>query len=266
VLDVHGDWRTATRLYGSPLRRLLAPLGDRAAAWAVRRADAVRPVGPFTANLVRAAGVEPAGVFPAFIDVDEFTRRPPEPLPDRPQALFVGVAELYKNIDGIAQAWRLAAPRVPNARLRVVSTGSRRDVFERLAIELPEQTTWTPRLPPEDIARALDESSFLLLASRSEGLPRIVVEALARGRPVLGARSGGIPDVVRDGHNGVLVDPNDPKTLADELVRLLSDRPLVERLAAQARPSVEPFLATPEDYARRIRALVESSNSVLRAS
>ena len=44
VVDVHGDWRTATRLYGSPLRRLLSPLGDRVALAALRRADSVRAV------------------------------------------------------------------------------------------------------------------------------------------------------------------------------------------------------------------------------
>ena len=259
VLDVHGDWRTATRLYGSPLRRLVSPLADRVATWAVRRADAVRPVGEFTASLVRRAGVEPAGVFPAFIDVDAFTREPPAPLPERPVALFVGVLELYKNVDGIAEAWRLAAPRVPDARLRLVGIGSRADVVERLVRDLPEQTSWTPVLAPDEVARALDDSWFLLLASRSEGLPRIVVEALARGRPVLGARSGGIPDVVHDGVNGLLVAPDDPRALADAVVRLLSDRALVERLAARARASVEPFVASPEEYARRIRALVEAT-------
>ena len=259
VLDVHGDWRTATRLYGSPLRRLVSPLADRVATWAVRHADAVRPVGEFTAALVRGAGVEPASVFPAFIDVEAFTRRPPVPLPDRPTALFVGVLELYKNLDGIAEAWRLAAPRVPSARLRLVGAGSRTDIVERLVDDLPEQTSWTPVLTPDEVADALDDSWFLLLASRSEGLPRIVVEALARGRPVLGARSGGIPDVVRHGVNGMLVSPDDPHALAEALVGLLSDRALVEALAARARESVEPFVASPEEYARRIRALVDTS-------
>ena len=113
VLDVHGDWRTATRLYGSRARRLASPLADGLAGLAVRRADAVRTVSGFTTGLVRDAGVEPAGVFPAFMDLEPFLERPPEPLPERPAALFVGVLELYKNVDGLAAAWRLAQPRVP---------------------------------------------------------------------------------------------------------------------------------------------------------
>ena len=72
VVEVHGDRRTSTRLYGSPLRRLLSPLGDALAAWVIRRADAVRTVSPFTSGLVRGLGVEPAGAFITFVDLDRF--------------------------------------------------------------------------------------------------------------------------------------------------------------------------------------------------
>ena len=103
----------------------------------------------------------------------------------------------------------------------------------------------------------LDAATVLVLPSRSEGLGRIVVEALCRGRPVVATRVGGITDLVRDGENGLLVPPRDPPALADALVRVLTDRSLAECLAAAARPSVDPWIATPEDYARRTRELVE---------
>jgi len=86
---------------------------------------------------------------------------------------------------------------------------------------------------------------------------RVVVEALLRGRPVVGTRGGGIEDLVRDGENGLLVPPDDPEALAGALVRVLSDRALAERLAVAARPSVEPWVVTPEEYARRLRALLD---------
>jgi glycosyltransferase involved in cell wall biosynthesis len=70
---------------------------------------------------------------------------------------------------------------------------------------------------------------------------------------------GGIRDIVRDGENGVLVPPGDTQALADALVRLLSDPAEAGRLAAAARPSVEPWLATPEEYARRVRSLVDGT-------
>jgi glycosyltransferase involved in cell wall biosynthesis len=250
VLDVHGDWRTFTRLYGSPLRAVLSPAADRLAARAVRSADAVRPVSPYTERLVRELGVEPAATFPAFMDLEPFLG-PTKPLPAEPVALFVGVLERYKNVDGLLEAWRLAGPRVPGAQLRIVGRGTLAPLVEAAGVE------WKPALTAEEVAAALDAASLLVLPSRSEGMGRIVVEALARGRPVLATAVGGIRDLVRDGENGVLVASTDPAPLAGALAATLSDRALLERLAANARPSVEPLLATPEDYAARLRALID---------
>jgi len=255
VLDVHGDWRTATRLYGSPARRLLSPLADRVAAHAVTHADAVRTVSDYTTGLVRELGVEPAAVFPAFMDLEPFLS-PPVPLPDEPSALFVGVLEHYKDIDGLAAAWRLAAPRVPRARLEIVGRGTRGQIVEELVAELPQQTEWTAQLETAEVAAALDEATVLVLPSRSEGMGRVLVEALCRGRGVVATRVGGIRDLITDGENGILVEPQQPAALADALVAVLSDPALAEQLAGAARPSVEPWLATPDEYAERMRELV----------
>jgi glycosyltransferase involved in cell wall biosynthesis len=256
VLDVHADWQTSTRLYGSPLRRTLAPFGDRVARSALRHADGVRTISGYTTGLVRELGVEPAGVFPAFMDLDPFAGQT-APLPERPQGLFVGVLERYKNVDGLADAWRLAAPRVPDATLHLVGRGTLTEVVERLVADVPGQTSWTPALPTADVARALDDAWALVLPSRSEGLGRVVVEAFCRGRAVLGTRVGGIPNLVEDGVNGLLVAPGDTAALADALARLLSDRELAERLGAGAYRSATPWLQTPEEYAERVRTLVE---------
>jgi glycosyltransferase involved in cell wall biosynthesis len=250
VLDVHGDWRTSTRLYGSRARRVLNPVADAVAAWAVRRADAVRTVSDFTTALVRELGVEPSATFPAFMDLEPFLGEP-EPLPDEPAALFVGVLELYKGVDVLAEAWPRVAARVPGAELRIVGKGPRADLVRGLG-------SWVEELPTDAVAAELDRATCLVLPSRREGMGRVVVEALCRGRPVVGTRDGGIQDLVRDGENGLLVPPDDPGALADALVRVLSDRGLAERLAARARPSAEEWLATPEEYAQRLRALVAS--------
>ncbi len=256
VLDIHGDWRTFMRLYGSPLRRALAPAADAVAATAIRHADALRPVSPYTEGLVRELGVEPAATFPAFMDLEPFLA-PVAPLPDEPVALFVGVLERYKNVDGLLEAWRLAQPRVPEAQLRIVGVGRLAPLVEAAEV------AWTPELSAEGVAEALDGASVLVLPSRSEGMGRIIVEALLRGRPVLATAVGGIRDLVRDGENGVLVDSTEPEPLAEALVATLSDPALLARLAAAARPSVEPLLATPEEYAARLRRLIDGLHLTL---
>jgi glycosyltransferase involved in cell wall biosynthesis len=253
ILEVHGDWRTSTRLYGSPARRVLGRAGDAVAAAALRRADAVRTVSPFTAGLVRELGIEPSADFPAYMDLEPFSS-PPSPLPERPVALFVGVLEAYKNVDGLAAAWRLAAPRVPGASLRIVGTGSLTGVAEALVSD--HRVRWDRVLAPDEVAAALDASWVLVLPSRSEGMGRVLVEAFCRGRGVVGTRAGSIPDLVEEGDSGLLVEPGEPAALADALVRVLSERELAERLAAGARAAAGPWLQTPEEYARRIRELV----------
>jgi glycosyltransferase involved in cell wall biosynthesis len=257
VADVHGDPGAATRLYGSPFRKALSPLGDALARRGLRGADGVRTISSYTSGVVRSAGAEPTATFAAFMDLEPYLATAPAALPDSPVALFVGVLERYKAVDVLADAWRLAAPRVPGARLHIVGRGTLGGVPARLVEELPGQTTWTEALATLEVVGALDSATVLVLPSRSEGLGRVVVEAFCRGRGVVASRVGGIPDLVTDGENGLLVPPGDASALADVLVRVLSDRPLAERLGAAGRIEVEPWLATPEEYARQIRGLVE---------
>jgi glycosyltransferase involved in cell wall biosynthesis len=257
IADLHGDWRAPTRLYGSRLRGVLNPVADRTALAALRNAQGIRTVTAYTTDLVRGLGLEPTDEFPAYMDFDSFLEEPPRPLPDRPRALFVGVLERYKNVDGLAAAWRRAAPRAPEAELQLVGAGTLQPLVEQLVRDLPAQTAWTARLTQREISRALDDSTALVLPSRSEGMGRVVVEAFCRGRAVVASRVGGIPDLVEDGRNGLLVHPGDLDALADALVRILTDHGLAERLGTGAAASAAAWTISPEEFASRLRALVE---------
>ena len=253
VLDVHGDWRAPTRLYGSRLRALLAPAADRVALAALRHVDGVRSITPYTTRLLRDAGVEPLAEFPAFMELEAFLERPPLGLPERPRAVFVGVLERSKNIDGLLAAWPAVRAQVADAELQVVGDGALRPLVER---SLGRSVTWTPRLPADGVARALDDAWCLVLPSHSEGMGRVVVEAFCRGRCVVGTRVGGIADLVADGVSGLLVPAGDGSALADALARVLSDRSLAARLGEGARRSADAWGTTPEEFARRLRDLV----------
>ena len=257
ITDVQGDWRTATRLYGSPARALLRPLADGVAAAALRRVDAVRTISPFTTRLVRDLGIEPAGSFPTFVDLEAFTRSDPVPPPAAPVAVFVGVLEPYKNIDGLAAVWPAVVAQLPEVRLHVVGKGSRATVVEELVARQPS-VRWTRELDAAGVAQALDEATLLVLPSRSEGMGRVVIEAFARSRPVVGTRVGGIADLVEDDVTGLLVDPGDARALTDALVALLGDRDRAAQLGRRAREGVEPWLQTPAEFAAKTRALVEA--------
>ena len=253
VAEVHGNWRLATRLYGSPARRLVAPVADALDSLAVRRADAVRALSPYTAALVAEVRGRPAdAAFPTYSDLSAFTR-PRRPLPDRPTALFVGVLERYKGIDTLAAAWPRVAAGVPGARLVVVGRGSRRRLVDELDVE------HTADLAPEEVAARMDDAWALVLPSRHEGLGRVVIESFARGRGVVGGRAGGILDLVHEGEEGLLVEPGDVEGLARALVRVLSDRSFAEQLGDAAARRFADWRSTPEEFAARVRAVVDAA-------
>jgi glycosyltransferase involved in cell wall biosynthesis len=247
-----------TRLGGSRIRILLSPVTDWAARYALRHADALRAVSPFAAGLAeREAGVPPMDSFPAYIDLSAFTERPVAPLPTRPTALFVGMLERSKNVGALVEAWPHVAARVPDARLVIVGRGALADLVERLREDYPEQVDHVAQLPPSGVAARMDESTFLVLPSRSEGLGRVIIESFTRGRPVVATRVGGIPDVVQDGVSGLLVESGDVAGLVEAMVSLLVDGELAERLAGGAAAAARRLEWSPDEYAARVRSLVE---------
>ncbi|MDQ7857906.1 MAG: glycosyltransferase family 4 protein [Armatimonadota bacterium] len=242
VVEVHGDWRTASRLYGSRTRRLLAPLADAVAAFAVRRADRLRAVSASMDALARAAGYRgEIDRFVTFSDFSAFLDPPVRPLPTAPVALFVGVLEAPKAPEVLIDAWCRVANRLPTARLVMVGEGPLRATLEETVrrLGLPGRIKFLGTVPRPRLVDLLDEAWCLVLPSRSEGLPRVILEAMGRGRAVVASRVGGIPELVEDHITGLLVPPEDPIPLAEALVKVLSDRSLAEAMGLAGRARAE---------------------------
>jgi glycosyltransferase involved in cell wall biosynthesis len=257
VVEVAGDWRTATRLYGTGSRARLAPAADRAAAWAVRRADLVRAMSDFTEGLARESGFGGEVLrFSTFTDLELFITPPVVAPPNEPVALYVGALEPTKGVDVLIDAWPAVVRAVPTARLVVVGSGSRESGLRRRATDLDVAASveFLGRRTPDEVARLLDESTLLVLPSRSEGMGNVVREAAARARPAVGSRTGGIPEQVDDGETGLLVAVEDQKALSTALADLLGD---LERAATMGAAARERLLATDpiERYDAEVAAL-----------
>lgn len=263
VVEVHGDWRTFTRSYGSRARRLLSRAVDGLSGYAVRHADATRAVSSFTEQLVESARGAPAtATFTAYSDLAAFTAAGPvAALPATPTVLFVGALERYKNVEGLAAAWRLLAPRLPEARLVLVGSGSQRDVVDRLVAEFPGRVEHHSWLDPPEVARCLDAATLLVLPSWPEGLGRVVIEAFARGRAVVATDGGGIPDLVTNGVEGFLVPPFDDEALAARIEEILRDPDLAARLGTAAHARFAEWDTSPQTLARQFRELVETATA-----
>jgi glycosyltransferase involved in cell wall biosynthesis len=258
IVEVHGDPRTFTRLYGSSARKALSPLADVLSTRSLRRADATRALSSFTSSLVeRARGVPATSCFPTYSDLDAFASPPLVPVPEAPRVVFVGALEPYKNVRGLTAAWRQVAAARPDAQLTIVGSGSQARVVEDLVAQLPAQVVHHPALAPAEVAAAIDQARVLVLPSWPEGLGRVVLEAFARGRGVVATSAGGIPDIVTDGRDGLLVPPGDTAALVGALERVLDDVSLAARLGEAGRQSYRRWHQTPDDFARAYGTLVE---------
>jgi glycosyltransferase involved in cell wall biosynthesis len=133
-----------------------------------------------------------------------------------------------------------ALERVEDARLEIVGDGPERPLLEARAASpaLAGRVSFTGALSREEALARLAGARAAVLASAWENLPHAAVEALAVGTPVVATAVGGVPEVVADGENGLLVPPNDSEALAAALRTVLEDDALRARLAAAAKPSV----------------------------
>jgi glycosyltransferase involved in cell wall biosynthesis len=165
--------------------------------------------------------------------------------------------EAYKNIDGLAAAWRRVAVELPQARLVIIGAGRRRHVVDDLLRDLPGRVEYHARLLPEQVAACLDDATLLVLPSWPEGLGRVIIEAFARGRGVIATGAGGVLDLVEDGVEGLLIPPADTDALVAALVRVFSDRALAARLGAAAHARYADWHSTPEQFAQQLRAVVD---------
>jgi glycosyltransferase involved in cell wall biosynthesis len=101
-----------------------------------------------------------------------------------------------------------------------------------------------------------------VLPSLSEGLGRVLIEAMACGKPVIGTDTGGIPSLIHDGGNGFLIPPNDPDALAEKLIYLLSNEDEAVRMGARGREFVAQTFST-ERYVEGYAKVLDESARLL---
>lgn len=161
-----------------------------------------------------------------------------------PVVVVVANHRVEKGWDILLAAARRVVDRLPEARFQGVGHGTleehHRAEVERLG--LSESVLLLGFR--SDVDRLLVGADVFALGSRQEGLPVAVMEALAKGVPVVAPSVGGLPLAVTDGRSGLLVAPEDPVALADALLQVLTDHELRARLASGAQADAERFDVT----------------------
>jgi len=243
---------------GSLLPFTLARVGERRKA--IRAHAAVRRflVGSrwmrreLEVNGIPADRVEIIPPIPAALE-----RVEPHPPSDAPELLFVGQVIRGKGVDLFLRALaRVIAPW----RATVVGTGNHLDTCKALARDLgiAERVRFAGWVPHDDLEPFHVDAAVMVVPSRwPEPFGMVGIEAMARGRPVIGFAVGGIPDWLTDGVNGLLVPEADTGAMAAAIDRLLADRSLRARLGEGALASVRERYR-PRDYLEQMMRILES--------
>jgi glycosyltransferase involved in cell wall biosynthesis len=174
-------------------------------------------------------------------------------------AVLVGRLTPPKTPTVFVEAAAEIVRRHPHTRFVMVGDGALRERVEALITERGLSAHVSMLGLRRDAAEIVAASDIVVHSSTHEGLPKTVLEGMAAGKPVVATRVGGVPVVIEDGVNGLLVEKNDPQALAAAIGRLLDDPALASRLVENAALRVDEFsLAktfqdTEDLYARLLR-------------
>ncbi len=159
---------------------------------------------------------------------------------DAPVALFVGRLTCDKGIAELVEAFLQLENRIPNLRLLLVGSFEDGDPLpEDIRKHLETHDRVILAGPVNDTAPYYAMADVLVLPSHREGLPTVVLEAHAAGKPVIGAAATGIVDLLVDGETGLLFPVGDVSSLANAIARLIEDKALARKLADAGRDQVK---------------------------
>ena len=182
---------------------------------------------------------------------------------EAPLVALVARLGIGKGHETFVQAAQSVARRFPNARFLVVGRAEDKEdqervIFLKKLVErfgLASQVIFTGYR--RDMPFLMAALTLLVVATEAEPFGRVILEAMASAKPVVGTATGGTPELIREGETGFLVPPMDPEALAEAIVRLLRNPGEAKRMGENGRRRVEAEFSL-EAHAAKIQALYHS--------
>jgi glycosyltransferase involved in cell wall biosynthesis len=253
-IDVVHTHNTGPLLYAGPAARLArVPVllhtrhGQRyyasrretaAFRWTSRLADCVVCVSKDSAELSAQEGVSAAKIRTIWngIDVRRFSYRGPSP---GGPAVMVGRLSPEKDVGNLLEAVAIVVKREPGFRVEIAGNGPCAEQLKQRAVGLGLSAQVRFLGEVQDVPALLAGASMFVLPSLTEGVSLTLLEAMARGLPIVATRVGGNAEVVSDGETGLLVPARSPDQLAAAMLKLRGDPAAAERMARAGRQRVE---------------------------
>ena len=198
----------------------------------LERADQVLCPSNFVRDTMVTYGIPEEKCFINPFGVDTSIFVPRKNIPEIPRFISVGSICLRKGHHYLFRAFEQVKKIIPQAEL--ICVGIYGDDFRQERRRWEGTFTHHPHLSHGELAPLLSQCTAFVFPSLEEGFARVITEAMASGLPIIASYESGATTLVRDGVEGIIVHPRDPREIADALVRVARDRELNQRLGEAA--------------------------------
>lgn len=241
IVEIHGDWQEGPFLSKKrrfeALQRKFVPI---LAKISFRNADKIRGVAQYFID--EAKKIAPSKryfLFPTFTDLEIFFNE--VDINFYNFILFVGRFSPIKGIEILIKAFSEIEKEFPEFKLILVGEGLEGESLESRIknVGLENRIELKGKLSLEETKNIMKNCYCLVLPSLSEGLPRVLIEAQALGKPTIGSNVGGIPELIRDKQNGFLFEVGNAENLKEKLTILLRDKKLAVEMGKKGKEFVK---------------------------
>jgi glycosyltransferase involved in cell wall biosynthesis len=234
VLTLHGNMRLIAKLNGArPFSYLW--LAARLERFVLPRTDGVACITSYTRNAVKDL-VPRTWVLPNAVDKSFFDVQAAPDASAPPAGLCVGAICARKNQNAFIRA---LDPLAREKKFKIIFAGQpAQDAYGGEFHQLIRERPWCEHIGfinREQLKDRLKQASFVVLPTREDNCPMVVLEAMAAGVPVLASNVGGVPDLIEPEKTGLFCEPSRPESFREGIEKLLSDRPWAQQLAKAAR-------------------------------
>jgi glycosyltransferase involved in cell wall biosynthesis len=271
IVENHGDFEVSLFLQRRVrCQNLYRWLMRRTARFALQHADLLRAISDSTRKQLETwSPGKPIVQFPTWTDIEVFLKAGESDGAREPVILYAGVLIPRKGVHHLLRAFAKVAQEFPEVRLELVGRDENPEYAEELRQEvfrlrLNGRVSFVGEVPQVELANQMRRSRVFVLPTYSEGLPRVVFEAMATGVPVIATAVSGIPEIIQNEITGFLVPPGDEEALAERLRWVLKHPQEAKAMGHRAREFARSFFS-PEVYLAGYRRLFEMAEEVLKS-
>ena len=224
IIELHGDWESAPLLYNQARQNILYKyLLKIFNYFSFKNADALRTVSKTLASKIKIN--KPVYVFPTYTEIEPFLDAN-DNLDKKNKIIFIGQLTYLKGVQYLIKSVAELKKQYSDINLTIIGDGDYKKDLQDLIKKknLQDRCFFKGSVDQSEIINEMENSLVLVLPSLTEGLPRVIIEAMACGLPVIGTKVGGIPELIADNENGFLISPKNSDELEEKIKYFLENK------------------------------------------